>query len=83
MKGKTGSPTAATETVDIDHAVQLVGYGTDKLPYWTVRNSWSDSWGEKGFIRIDRTSSIAGTCYDDPVRFFPLFSAFFPCILNK
>ena len=62
----TGCPVAKTETVDIDHAVQLVGYGTDKLPYFTVRNSWAEQWGEKGFIRIDRTSSIAGTCYSDP-----------------
>jgi len=66
----TGCPVAKTETVDIDHAVQLVGYGGGTqdadLPYFIVRNSWSAAWGEKGFIRIDRTSSIAGTCYDDP-----------------
>eukprot|EP01130_Rhizamoeba_saxonica_P019074 TRINITY_DN9784_c0_g1_i1.p1 TRINITY_DN9784_c0_g1~~TRINITY_DN9784_c0_g1_i1.p1 ORF type:complete len:366 (+),score=91.99 TRINITY_DN9784_c0_g1_i1:34-1131(+) len=41
---------------DIDHAVQLVGYGTDdKLgPYWLVRNSWSPVWGEQGYIRLAR-----------------------------
>eukprot|EP00005_Dracoamoeba_jomungandri_P004421 CAMPEP_0174250906 /NCGR_PEP_ID=MMETSP0439-20130205/919_1 /TAXON_ID=0 /ORGANISM="Stereomyxa ramosa, Strain Chinc5" /LENGTH=365 /DNA_ID=CAMNT_0015331089 /DNA_START=25 /DNA_END=1122 /DNA_ORIENTATION=- len=43
---------------DLDHAVQLVGYGTDdKLgDYWIVRNSWSPTWGEAGYIRIYRTS---------------------------
>jgi len=39
----------------IDHAVVLVGYGTDNgTPYWLVRNSWSPAWGENGYIRILR-----------------------------
>jgi len=41
----------------LDHAVQLVGYGTDKetgQDYWLVRNSWTSLWGEKGYIRILR-----------------------------
>jgi cathepsin L len=41
---------------DIDHAVQLVGYGTDPSlgDYWLVRNSWSDGWGEDGYVRLKR-----------------------------
>lgn len=40
---------------DQDHAVQLVGYGTDKgKDYWLVRNSWGAEWGETGYIRIAR-----------------------------
>jgi len=50
---------------DINHAVVLVGYGTDYTSgqdYWLVRNSWSASWGESGYIRLLRqTRSI----YDD------------------
>jgi Papain family cysteine protease len=31
----------STTNIDLDHAVQLVGYGTDSgEDYWLVRNSW-------------------------------------------
>eukprot|EP01061_Rhynchopus_euleeides_P017449 TRINITY_DN28_c0_g1_i7.p2 TRINITY_DN28_c0_g1~~TRINITY_DN28_c0_g1_i7.p2 ORF type:complete len:382 (+),score=131.81 TRINITY_DN28_c0_g1_i7:1261-2406(+) len=39
----------------MNHAVVLVGYGTDKgQGYWIVRNSWGASWGESGYIRLAR-----------------------------
>jgi len=39
---------------DMDHAVQLVGYGEDSgKMYWLVRNSWGN-WGESGYIRLER-----------------------------
>jgi cathepsin L len=46
---------------EINHAVVAVGYGTDaKLgDYWLVRNSWSESWGEQGYMRIAREKSAA------------------------
>jgi cathepsin L len=50
---------------DLDHAVQLVGYGTDSTlgDYWLVRNSWSPTWGEQGYIRLARSSTV--TCGTD------------------
>jgi len=48
---------------DIDHAVVLVGYGTDAQlgDYWLVRNSWGTTWGENGYIRLKRnTTEICG-----------------------
>ncbi len=46
---------------DIDHAVVAVGYGEDENgKYWIVRNSWSASWGEAGYIRLKRESSQDG-----------------------
>jgi cathepsin L len=52
---------------DIDHVVQLVGYGTDAKhgDYWLVRNSWSPAWGEDGYIRIARNSQTP-PCGVDP-----------------
>jgi len=45
----------------LDHGVAVVGYGTDGgTDYWKVRNSWGASWGEGGYIRIEKSS--ANTC---------------------
>jgi len=47
-----------SKNIEINHAVQLVGYGTDAKDgdYWIVRNSWGKFWGEDGFIRLRRES---------------------------
>jgi cathepsin L len=54
-----------SKNIDIDHLVQLVGYGVDAgTPYWLVRNSWGESWGERGYIRLKRYES-ADYCGED------------------
>ncbi|KAG7501213.1 cathepsin L1-like, partial [Solea senegalensis] len=42
----------------INHAVLLVGYGTDRgQEYWLIKNSWGTAWGEEGFIRLAKNKN--------------------------
>jgi len=47
----------------LDHAVTLVGYGTEGgKEYYTMRNSWGSSWGEAGYMKMAIIGDGVGTC---------------------
>lgn len=60
----SGVITDAKCGTSLDHGVLVVGYGTENsIDYWLVKNSWSDSWGEEGYVKIGRSNDkSAGIC---------------------
>eukprot|EP01107_Rhizomastix_libera_P013751 TRINITY_DN38_c0_g3_i1.p1 TRINITY_DN38_c0_g3~~TRINITY_DN38_c0_g3_i1.p1 ORF type:complete len:344 (-),score=55.39 TRINITY_DN38_c0_g3_i1:99-1085(-) len=61
MQLYTGGVFDGTCGNQINHGVTLIGYGVDSATnkqFWTIKNSWGASWGEKGYIRIARGKKL-------------------------
>jgi cathepsin B len=59
------------------HAIEIVGWGNENnIPFWIIKNSWGDKWGDKGYFRIQRGTNECKieenciTCVPD--FFYPL-----------
>uniref|UniRef100_A0A0E0MT38 Peptidase C1A papain C-terminal domain-containing protein n=1 Tax=Oryza rufipogon TaxID=4529 RepID=A0A0E0MT38_ORYRU len=68
----SGAAAAAPTT---NHAVTLVGYcqdGASGKKYWVAKNSWGKTWGEKGYILLEKdVASPHGTCGVAVSPFYP------------
>jgi len=56
-RGIFNGPCEVNEINDLNHAVTVVGYGTDSdtgLNYWLLKNQWGTSWGEGGYMRMQK-----------------------------
>ncbi|KAJ4897505.1 Cysteine proteinases superfamily protein [Raphanus sativus] len=60
---------------EMSHAVAIVGYGISEegTKYWLLKNSWGESWGENGYMRIKRdVDAPEGMCGLARLAFYPL-----------
>jgi C1A family cysteine protease len=61
----SGVITSTSCGTNLDHGVLIVGYGVENgIKYWLVKNSWGSSWGDQGYVKIQRSESSndAGIC---------------------
>ena len=52
-----------TRNTTHNHGITLVGWGYEEstdTPYWMVRNSWGQYWGELGFFRVELGKNLLG-----------------------
>ncbi|EFN53799.1 hypothetical protein CHLNCDRAFT_136485 [Chlorella variabilis] len=64
-------PSNISDPSEIDHDVEVVGWGQEEgehgLKYWVIRNSWGTYWGEMGFFKMQRGVNAlqleAGDCW--------------------
>lgn len=55
------------------HAIVAVGFGSDEeKDYIIAKNSWSNQWGEDGYIRVERAIGEEGMCGINKMASYPI-----------
>ncbi|CAH8330213.1 unnamed protein product [Eruca vesicaria subsp. sativa] len=48
-------------TEELNHAGLAVGYAIENgVPYWIIKNSWGEEWGDKGYFKIEMGKNMCG-----------------------
>jgi hypothetical protein len=59
----------------LDHGVLAVGYTTSASPaYWIVKNSWGTTWGNQGYIWMQKGVGASGICGINMMASYPTIS---------
>ncbi|XP_068084043.1 cathepsin L isoform X3 [Anabrus simplex] len=54
-------PTCRSGIYDLNHDVLVIGYGTENgTDFWIIKNSWGETWGENGFLKISTATNSCG-----------------------
>ncbi|CAG9857058.1 unnamed protein product [Phyllotreta striolata] len=49
----------------LNHAVQIIGYDlTAPVPYYIVKNSWGEDFGEKGYLKVAVGRNLCGLAHE-------------------